>query len=647
MAAAKRRRLQDLIGIGGVSDNALTDILGKLRQTPIEGPVCRQACNRAAQDSIRDSVESDDLPLVDGGSFSWKYLSPQRLLRKYIDRSPALASEFRQALRTHPNTCETPWSMILYFDEVTPGNVLRPDNKRKIMAVYMSFKELGVQRLCKTEFWFTIAVARTSVIHTVVGQWSRMLRVLLRAAFLGPQSFERAGVVLYVDGPQLFFARLSNILADEAALKQGLDCKGSSGLRPCSVCKNVMLKGSDIANRDETGYLVELTCSDLNRFDFASDQDLFDAADMLSEAVGRLGKRDFKNLQKSTGFNHNPHGVLADVELRAHSRPASSFSYDPMHVLYSNGVAAVEVHLLLQSMREKTRFDWRDLETFCRSDWHFPAFCKAKGRAIYQVFNETREKASKESFKCGATELLVVFPILLHFAELFLSGLLAQEMESFRALAEVVYEAQEAKFGRGDASKLATAVTLHLDLFKRTYGEDCMKPKHHMVCHLPKQLSRDGFLLDAFTVERKHQEVKRAASNTDNSREYEFSVLCRLHLDELRSQADVLPAAGLRGPQVRHEPVAATVADGLEFRGVRVSSGDIVFRHGAALMVCGAMQFDDGELAMLVRPMQLVRRLSLKSAIWRKLPMARCGVEGVRFAACWAVDGDEVTVLGG
>ena len=351
MAAAKRRRLQGLLGLGGISDAALTDILNRLQSEPIE-QIGVHSCRRAARQSIEDVKQSVQLPLLEGGQVTWTFLNPQRLLKKCIERSQRLATAYKETLQHHPNNSECPWGLIFYFDELVPGNVLRLDNKRKLMAVYMSFAQLGHKRLCKTEFWLTIAVARTSFIKTIAGGWSNMLRVLLRSAFLENDSFEH-GVVVNVDGPCLLFARLSNVIADEAALKLGLNCKGASGLRPCPACKNVMLRDSDVAGRDETGYLVEITCSDGGRFDLASDQDLFDVADLLQRSRGTMRVGAFKKLEMSTGFNHNERGVLADTELRPHSRPASSLTFDPMHCIWSNGIVSVEVHCLLQQMREK------------------------------------------------------------------------------------------------------------------------------------------------------------------------------------------------------------------------------------------------------------------------------------------------------
>ena len=646
LGAAKRRRLQEIIGIGGVSDSALCQIIGKLRSNAINEPVNRQACNKAALASIRGSQQKLGLPLIDGGTWDWHYLLPQAVLRKSLAESSVIAEAYRDALSRRANSSQSPWSMILYFDELTPGQVLRPDNKRKTMSVYTSFVELGPHLLSRTQFWSTIAVARTSMIRKVVGGWSRMLRDLLRAAFAGQETFE-SGVLVYAGGPQLFFARLSNVIADEAALKLALDCKGASGLRPCPGCKNVMLRGCDIACRDSSGYLVEITCADMNKFDWASDVDIFDAIDLLLRSKDTMGVGAFGRLEMSSGFNHNPDGLLADLQMRAHCRPASTLTFDPMHCLWSNGVVAVEVHCLLIKMVSNTKFTWRDLQDFCRAEWQFPAFCRAKGRAIHEVFNDSREKSSKDSFKAGATELLIVLPLVMHFAEIFLARFLPEEVRSLRALVAVAHECQEAKFGRGNAEKLASAVSHHLDIFRSVYGEEWMRPKHHYVCHLPRQVARDGFLLDAFTLERKHQEVKRAASNADKTIQFELSTLARVHLEESRNRSNLECGDGLRGPRVRHGPLAAIVADCLEHRGLCIQADDIVVQGSVPLRVAGAMLMDEHGLQLLVRPLTFVRRLSGIACVWKpQAGFARCSPEGVRPAACWCADGEDVTILG-
>ena len=51
------------------------------------------------------------------------------------------------------------------------------------------------------------------------------------------------------------------------------------------------------------------------------------------------------------------------------------------------------------------------------------------------------------------------------------------------------------------------------------YGTDRFIPKAHYALHLPAQLARHGFLLQCFTQERKHKEVKRWSNTMETSKE--------------------------------------------------------------------------------------------------------------------------------
>ena len=174
----------------------------------------------------------------------------------------------------------------------------------------------------------------------------------------------------------------------------------------------------------------------------------------------------------------------------------------------------------LQRVREHTHthtpLAWKDFQLFCKADWQFPSFFRAKGRSIHEVFNGVPERASKDVFKAGATEMLVVLPLIVYFAETFVAATLPKELESLRAIAVVAHETQEAKFQRGDVGRMLAAIANRFALFGETCSDEQVKPKHHYVCQLPRQLARDGFLVDAFTLERKHQGVKATASKTDN-----------------------------------------------------------------------------------------------------------------------------------
>ena len=63
----------------------------------------------------------------------------------------------------HP-TEDDPWSLILYTDEVTPGNALATQTSRKVYAIYYSFKEMGAAALACEDVWFCLATIRSTLV---------------------------------------------------------------------------------------------------------------------------------------------------------------------------------------------------------------------------------------------------------------------------------------------------------------------------------------------------------------------------------------------------------------------------------------------------------------------------------------------------
>ena len=71
----------------------------------------------------------------------------------------------KQKMLENPPTPEDPWTLILYTDEVTPGNVLAVVNNRKIQAIYFSFLELGANALSREEAWFVLMIEFSSTVN--------------------------------------------------------------------------------------------------------------------------------------------------------------------------------------------------------------------------------------------------------------------------------------------------------------------------------------------------------------------------------------------------------------------------------------------------------------------------------------------------
>lgn len=63
---------------------------------------------------------------------------------------------FGEVLQEKPPSVGRPYTIVLYSDEVSPGNQLKHTNRRKLQVVYWSLQELGSLRLTNESSWFRI-----------------------------------------------------------------------------------------------------------------------------------------------------------------------------------------------------------------------------------------------------------------------------------------------------------------------------------------------------------------------------------------------------------------------------------------------------------------------------------------------------------
>ena len=68
-----------------------------------------------------------------------------------------------------PSSETAPWHMILYTDEVTPGNVIGVQPRRKSQCMYVSFFELGAAALAREDAWLTIAICWSTTVKLTAG----------------------------------------------------------------------------------------------------------------------------------------------------------------------------------------------------------------------------------------------------------------------------------------------------------------------------------------------------------------------------------------------------------------------------------------------------------------------------------------------
>ena len=120
--------------------------------------------------------------------------------------------------------------MVWYADEVTPGDALNPDNKRKIWAIYLTIVQLGMPLLCDERAWFTAVVIRIDTVKMISGGLPALFRHILDLCFEGATNLLNGVVFTEAVGKgHLVFGKIGMLLEDERAHKALCHMRGMSG----------------------------------------------------------------------------------------------------------------------------------------------------------------------------------------------------------------------------------------------------------------------------------------------------------------------------------------------------------------------------------------------------------------------------------
>jgi hypothetical protein len=237
--------MQWLLHTGGVSNSGLKGILSKLNAAydGLDLPTNDHTIHKSFMAKFNEIHTQIRLPLADGGEHAWHLLHPGRLVASMIRWCPVLEDAFVDAVERSPPTISEPWSLIVGFDEFTPGNKLRVDNNRKCMNLSFSFLQLGQELLASDLAWFTPVCMQSHTIALLEGGWPHALREYLKLQLLGTDGLSSAGLPLELRGQHvLLFARLTNILSDGDGFRLAYDWKASASFKPCLRHWNVVKK---------------------------------------------------------------------------------------------------------------------------------------------------------------------------------------------------------------------------------------------------------------------------------------------------------------------------------------------------------------------------------------------------------------------
>ena len=414
--------------------------------------------------------------------------------------------------------------IVLYCDEVSPGNQLRHEATRKVQILYWGIK--CAPGMSVDQLWFTLGLARSSIVNKLVGGMSGYVKKALQL-FFSPINMHM-GVQLRVgDEVHIKFAKLAMFLADEVALKEVFNFRGASGILFCPLCLNLVSESSNLHRYGDRS-LVPSTSCEKTKWVRAGDNTILAKLRKLHQAHGTVSKATFEDLEKKLGWSYNPFGILGDGSASPEHgiKVEGMLQFDYMHTLLVHGLWNIEVGALVDLLKRQCKIQQSEIHSF------FAGFCWPASSASRSVTGQNIfRKKQEDVVKCSASEGLGAYMVVRAFLALNQASFpnsVASAVESYMALARVldVLLALRKECTAPIIANLDSSITAFVKSHQQAWGSSLWVPKHHYLMHLPEMYATHKVVAGCFVHERKHRVAKRFSENMRRvSDDFEASIL--------------------------------------------------------------------------------------------------------------------------
>ena len=173
--------------------------------------------------------------------------------------------------------------------------------------------------------WMTLAVIRTREMQSIENGYPQSLVHYLR--WLRQQTQHGFTLVLNEEPTLCTIAQIS-LVADADGLRLLTGCKGSSALKPCFLCQNVLNGHDKVQNH------VHISCCDVHACHLQTQDNLIHIQRHLETLLSRKEREEAEKL-----LGWHLHALSASILVQEDLRnwiPLSSLRYDAMHCFLAN-----------------------------------------------------------------------------------------------------------------------------------------------------------------------------------------------------------------------------------------------------------------------------------------------------------------------
>ena len=103
-----------------------------------------------------------------------------KTLPMMVEKFPEFHTKLLALWKSKPCTKSDPYSLLVYGDELVPGNVLAQDPRRKIFGFQACIKDFGPMFVKSNASWIPLFCVRHDIAQEVPGGMSYILQMYLR-----------------------------------------------------------------------------------------------------------------------------------------------------------------------------------------------------------------------------------------------------------------------------------------------------------------------------------------------------------------------------------------------------------------------------------------------------------------------------------
>eukprot|EP00435_Cladocopium_sp_Y103_P024378 s2819_g6.t1 len=516
-----QEKLKRALNVRGASERAVGEIWNIIQ--PEESQISRGSLLRTVDENLSPwKAALTDVRFKDknGSELFLPVVDLKACLDIFCSQSEAFRNVLTQALEKNGRL--TP---LLFCDEATAGNILSVDKLKKSCLFYMSWMEAWTF-LKNPLMWLPVASVQSSCLQSLVGGTSGVMLEILKR--LVSKKFE-SGVTLEC-GLQFKQSCKAYFLADYEAIRSVYGTKGSAGLRPCILCRNLLKARSGLVEYDN--YFVELSAS--HGFKLSSDSELFEVCDRMRHC---RTKAELEMMEKTAGVTYADGSLLFSEEERA-KLPPSRIIHDFLHTYLANGIASWEIVLFISQLETRTNVTLETLQSVAlQAGWRGT---KSSGKTqgyLRNLFH--RRMFGEDVYKGQGHQTAALLPILRYYVETMIepSNQMPRDyIRSFRTVCNIVSFVRDILYGlhtveSPDMKHLDKLQRMHQEYYK-VYQVD-HKPKHHHRFHIPSQWFQCKVPVSCEALEDKHRVYKsgigtRLCSTVRDHHSFSHGVLTRL-----------------------------------------------------------------------------------------------------------------------